>query len=362
MPKINDEKNFIVRFRNIKNMLRQPFVIYSDFECIIKDEKHIPCGYCLYVVSQYDKFKFPLILYRGTSEEDTMNHFFDDILNLEKEIQHLVKINVPMIITEQDQIKIDKSTECYLCNKPLDGIKYRDHDHFTGEFRGVTHEKCNLNYNLKNYKIPVFFHNLKGYDGHLIVNAFTKYKNIRYINAISQSSEKYLSFSIGSLKFVDTFAFMSKSLDGLSSLLQKDKFVNLDKIFSDKSYLLKRKGIYPYEYMNSFDKFNEQKLPSINDFYSKLSGKTVKIEDYNYALNVWNIFNIKNLGEWHDLYLKTDVLLLADIFENFRNICMEYYKLDPSCYLTGPSLAWDQRFEISGTLFLLNSGTHREIF
>ena len=102
-----------------------------------------------------------------------------------------------------------------------------------------------------------------------------------------------------------------------------DKFVYLKKEFREKFELLTQKGIYPYDYMNSFEKFSERQLPSKEDFYSKLNDCGVSEEDYNYAKMIWGKFDLKNLGEYHDLYLKTDVLLLADVFEEFRNICME---------------------------------------
>jgi hypothetical protein len=209
MPQKYEDK--YVYFKNIKNMLWQPFVIYSDFECVIINSEHIPCGYCFKVRSQYDMYEFPIITYRGTSEKDTMDHFFDDIFKLEKQIQQIVKISVPMNEEERQKAKQGRTLDCYLCGKQLEEVGVADHDHFTGKYRGRAHNKCNLNYNLKNYMIPVFFHNLKGYDSHLIINAFTKYAKGRRIQVIPQSTEKYLSFSIGKLKFVDSFAFMSFS-------------------------------------------------------------------------------------------------------------------------------------------------------
>ena len=93
--------------------------------------------------------------------------------------------------------------------------------------------------------------------------------------------------------------------------------------------LIKQKGVYPYEYMNNFKKFYDCKLPSKGKFYSSLKNKGISDEDYQRAVDVWNVFDIKYLGEYHDLYLKTDVLLLCNVFEKFINICIEYYELDP---------------------------------
>ena len=98
--------------------------------------------------------------------------------------------------------------------------------------------------------------------------------------------------------------------------------------------LLLRKGAYPYQYMDSWKRFNETELPSKDKFYSKLNLEDISDDDYAHAINVWNTFNINNLGEYHDLYVQLDTALLADIFENFRGKHIETDKLDPAYFLT----------------------------
>ena len=93
--------------------------------------------------------------------------------------------------------------------------------------------------------------------------------------------------------------------------------------------------------MDSFNRFDETELPSIKKFRNELNNTEISDSEYQHAREVWDAFKIKNLGEYHDLYLKTDVLLLSDIFENFRDTCLKYYGLDPAHYLTSPGLAWD---------------------
>ena len=144
---------------------------------------------------------------------------------------------------------------------------------------------------------------------------------------------------------------MASSLAGLTENLKKsglDKFVYLEKEFGEQFELLTQKGIYPYDYMDGIERFSETQLPAKEDFYSKLNECGVSDEDYNYAKMIWEKFNLKNLGEYHDLYLKTDVLLLADVFEEFRNICLENYSLDPAWYYTSPGLSWDALLQHSG--------------
>lgn len=104
--------------------------------------------------------------------------------------------------------------------------------------------------------------------------------------------------------------------------------------------MLRKKGTYPYEYLSSFEKFNETKLPEKTAFFSTLTNKHISDEEYDHALRVWQTFDIRSLGEYHDFYVKSDVILLADVFENFRKLCKQFYDLDPAHLTTLPSLSW----------------------
>jgi len=326
-----------------------PFVVYGDTETIInKNGEHELCSYNLLPITQYSNLRTQVkpIFFRGTNKKETLKQLLIDLRIINKQILKIVmNTNIPMDISGKEKLKMKKEAKvCYICKKDLDKDltkRHVDHDHFNGKVRGIAHPDCNINFNLKNYKTPIFFHNLKGYDSHLIIQALSNTEMKDKIQAIPQTEEKYLTLSIGNIKFIDSMAHMNLALDALASSLPKDKFYNMKKNFGDKAEMLMRKGVYPYEYMSSFDKFNETQLPPIEKFYSSLKQDTIKQEDYDYALKVWKEMNIKNLGEWHDLYLTIDVLILADVFENYRNTCYEYYGLDPACYLTAPSLAWD---------------------
>ena len=103
--------------------------------------------------------------------------------------------------------------------------------------------------------------------------------------------------------------------------------------------MLLRKGVYPYECMDSCERFNEASLPPKKSFYSELNLEDISDKDYLHAQKVWDVFEIRNLGEYHDLYVQTDTLLLADVYEKFRDKCVEIYGLDPSYYLHLISLA-----------------------
>ena len=99
--------------------------------------------------------------------------------------------------------------------------------------------------------------------------------------------------------------------------------------------------------MDSFEKFDDKELPSQNNFYSILNKEHITDEQYQHAQNVWKTFKLKSMGDYHDLYLRSDVLLLADVFENFRKTCLQYYKLDPCNYFTSPGLSWDAMLKMT---------------
>ena len=120
------------------------------------------------------------------------------------------------------------------------------------------------------------------------------------------------------------------------NLIKKYEFYNKN---LNKFVLLLRKGVYPYEYMNNWERFNETSLPNKESFYSNLNMENIEDIDYRHGNNVFKRFKLKNLGEYHDLYVQSDTLLLADVFENFRNTCLKVYELDPAHFLSLPGLA-----------------------
>ena len=154
-------------------------------------------------------------------------------------------------------------------------------------------------------------------------------------------------------KFIDNMRSMivslSQSTDVVSETDKKTSQAVLNEKFSNtlkfcngdlnKFALLLRKGVYPYEYMDNWEKFNETSILDKESFYSELNKEGITDEDYAHAQKVWKVFEIKNLGEYHDLYVQSDTLLLADVFENFRDKCIEIYKLDPAHFLSAPGLA-----------------------
>ena len=272
-------------------------------------------------------------------------------------------------VSEDDKIAYENATHCHICGLVMAHNKVLDHCHLTGKYRGAAHEECNLNYNVPEF-VPVIFHNLSGYDGHLFVRNIGESKG--KVNCIPINDEKYISFTkeivVDSYKnkegntvdikrgirFIDSFRFMAAGLRRLVDNLPQSSLVNVtswyERVMEEDGsdlQLLTRKGVFPYDWFDGFDRLGETNLPPKDEFYSKLYDAEISDEDYQHAQNVWKAFGIKSFREYHDLYLELDVLLLADVFENFRDVCRKNYDLDPAWYYTAPGLAWDAALKMT---------------
>ena len=124
---------------------------------------------------------------------------------------------------------------------------------------------------------------------------------------------------------------------------------NFSEEFSCKNIeLVKKKGVYPYKHFNSFKRFKESKLPDIGKIFSAFTDFGISEKEYQRACDIWKVFKIKYLGEYHDLYLKTDVLLLCDVFETFISVCLKDYGIDPCHYFSSPGFSWDAMLKMTG--------------
>ena len=344
-----------LQFKDFQKQLRVPFVIYADFESLTtkiqssspdpskssteKLQKHRACGFAYVIVSPKPEYCKPPVVYCGA---DAVDKFLEALQQEEERIHTLVKEIVPMQLTPSEEQEYQQATYCQICREELGVDRVRDHCHLTAKFKGAAHNACNLNFQFKG-RIPIILHNLRGYDSHLIMQGAGKFKN-KTTNCIPNNMEKYISFSIGHLDFLDSLQFMTASLEKLVSNLAKEgdaKFHVLKRhMEASKVPLLLRKGVYPCDYMDDMSKFQERQLPSKEAFFSQLTEEHISDEDYQHAQIVFTSCQLQTLGEYHDLYLLSDVLLLADVFENFRRVCLNYYGLDPAHYYTSPGLAW----------------------
>ena len=377
MPK----KGTMLRFENYHRGERVPFVIYADFESCIKSidtcdpnpensytkqyQKHEPISFYYYIKSFDSEVSLPIKerSYTGKNAEQVFLKY------LEEDIRAIANIEKKEIIFGEKE-RYNEETSCWICKKEFgeNEEKVKDHCHYTGRYRGAVHNECNLKYRKPDFT-PVIFHNLSGYDSHLFI------KNLGFsegnIDCIPNNEEKYISFSkkikVGTywkialyadgdifyeqkpkyhtIRFIDSFKFMATSLEKLVNNLPEDDCINLGSYYSGNKFnLLARKGVYPYEYMDSLEKLKETALPPKEAFYSRLNDGGISDEDYAHAQNVWKTFKMKSFKDYHELYNKVDILLLADVFENFRNICLTNYGwlvvLGFNATLTAKVISW----------------------
>ena len=265
-------------------------------------------------------------------------------------------------MTKEDNKGFNNSTKCWICaNDYVDNdVKIRDHCHVTGKYRGSAYRYYNINLKL-NHKIHVVFHNSKMYDSHLIMQELRKF-NLE-INVIPNGLEKYMSFTINNkLSFIGSFQFLISSLDIFVKNFNKDDNKYLSQEFDNNVLdLVKQKGFYSYEYMTDFEKFKEE-LPRKERFYSSLTDKKITDKKFEHILNVWKKVEMKTMKDYHNLYLKCDVLLLADVFEKLRDNSLKNYGSCPSHYLSAPGLIWDAMLNMRKVKLELNSDPDMYIF
>ena len=371
-----------LKFKNFLYSERAPFAIYADFESILKPldtyepdpnksytlkyQEHEPVSFVYYIKSFNESvYKSKLRSYVKENEEDP--DAVDVFINwLEEDVKIISELgNEKMVITPEEQEQFNQASNCWICEKLLNlQDRVRDHCHFTGRYRGAACNKCNLKY-CKPNNISVFFHNLTGYDSHLFIKKLNT--TMGTIDCIPNNEENYISFSKtiktgeyinkkGKTKdkkfkivFKDSLKFMASSLEALVNNLPEGALNNLEKYFTaEQVKLLKQKGFFPYDYLDNIEKLKDPTPPPQKAFYSKLTGKGINNYNYKHVLNVWKTWKMKTFKEYLELYNVTDVLLLADVFENFRDICLKNYGLDPVYYYTAPGLAWEAMLKMTG--------------
>ena len=294
-------------FKNYVKQLPVPFKIYADFECNLKNvecyegsytkkyHEHVPCSYAYKVVCIDDRFSKPIVVYRAVN---AASKFIRSILKQHKYCKNIMKdqFNKNLVMTEKEEYLFQQSNNCWICKKRIDNkdAKVRDHCHITGKFKGAAHWDCNIYFQITK-KIPVIFHNLKGYDSHLIFSEL--HFNLK-VDVIPNGLEKYMAFFLRrDLVFIGSMQFMNPSLDKLVKNVSDEDFKYLVKEFSSENLkILKQKGAYPYEFMNSFKRFNEDKLCARKYFYSSTKDKKISEDGKISDGHVRTIWFVKEFG------------------------------------------------------------------
>lgn len=275
----------------------------------------------------------------------------------------------------------ESCNKCWVCNEEIQaGLKVADHCHYSGRLRGPAHSACNLALRWPAV-LPVWLHNGGRYDMHFITDSL--YKKNYTVDAVATTLDSYITLTLNRrVSIRDSFKHLAGSLEKLTeSLVNKrvstdeklradfrstwrlavnwaeqhsedgEEEVNIPELFK----LLLRKGVYPYEHLSDISKLDAKELPPREAFYSQLSGSGVSEKDYNHAMRVWRVANVKNMREYTELYLRLDVALLADVFEGYRHRSIKGTGLDPAFYPTLPSFGHQVMLRMTKVKFELLS-------
>lgn len=372
------EEGSITKFSNVYKQLRAPYSIYCDAESYLIASGSIETEKRTMQLNQHiaASFHFAIkcspgwILPEGVSE---FSPIFDNPLSFLIELNATCKLlservdsvaqskknYKPLNISLEEEAAFKSAKHCHICFQKFTGEKraVRDHCHVTGAFRGAAHWDCNLNLNYKEKHIPCFFHNGRGYDWHLLFKSISEVPEFGDLKIIPRNYEQFISFWGQYIRFLDTTSFYAAgaSLENLVENLYKSSGIqafptvraSFPNASNDMLSLLMRKGVFPYTWFNGPQRMNELQLPPIEAFFSDLTNTGISKEDYEHAQNVWSAFNCRTFRDYHDIYLRSDVAQLADVFEANRDVSMKGYGLDPAWYFSAPNYFWDAMLKMT---------------
>ena len=338
-----------------------PIRVYADFECInhavsqpaeLRTNDHeaavaiapkvlfkqIPIAVGFYIISPFGNN------YSSYFGESCVTWFVNEMLTLENIASNYFETSLPLGITPEEgvasQESFQQSKVCWLCERKLDGEdNVRDHDHLTGKYRGAAHNKCNLNCKKKSSSfVPIFFYNFSGYDCHLIFEELlTSAYNLKLpINIIPKSMENYVSVQVGCLRFLNSYRFLSSSLQKLITSLNDFPYMQNEGLTDD---LFKKKLAYPYEKFN-LNNLHEPLNLTKEDYWSTLTQSHPCEDDIKRTQQLIDTYNITTAQELTELYLKMDVLQLTDVFENFVEKSTLEYGINPLYSYSLPGYTW----------------------
>ena len=315
----------------------------------IYKQKPVLNGY--YIISELED-----VLESGYYESplgyDNVDWFVKEVIKLENKMAFYFKeTKKDIIMAQEDEEKYKINNICRFCEKNIESEKVRDHCHLTGKYRGPAHNVCNINVKQKDSNfIPFAFHNFSNYDFHMFFKKLVDLKkDIVKFEIIPYTNEEYISVKYGCIRFIDSYRFLSESLDKLVKNLDEYDFKILKKEFPDKWQYLNKKLAYPYQYFNSIDDYkkpvNDLKK---EDFFSKLKNDYPDDDEIERTKEITKLFNIKDGEGLTRLYCKSDVILLADVFEKFVKVSTEEYKINPLYCVSLPGYTYQCALKYTG--------------
>lgn len=362
----------------------QEYIGFIDFECLLcPNTTQKKCLECRSIRCKCDKsfteilnhqepFAYSFVIVNSKNKiihERThvgKNAALDLIIHLKtiwsNWLKELLNVKKTMIFTKTEAKVFSSSKNCYLCGRAFNSNevmlqKNRDHDHFSGKFLGAACTECNLK-RRKFKKLPLFLHNGSKYDFHFIIRALND-QQVGKIKILPYNGEHFRTVEFLGFKFLDSLAFLQASLGQLSDdlsktshqypILKQTNLVKTDGKFDQTKFnLLLKKSYYPYEYCTDYELMETTvKIPKIEDFYSSLREESIDLSEYRIAKKVWKKFDCQDLIDYTQIYCKLDTILLAEIFQKFREDMFKFSNLDPAHYISLPSFAFDSMTKLT---------------
>ena len=318
-----------------------------------EDIEHVPFVVGTKAVASKIK-NFPYGAYTEFWGDNCFKKFIDHVISIS---QYLKSLQPQPIHMDDTQVEHHQSqTLCQICHVKFSTDenqrsewKVKHHDHFTGDYICALCSACNLKIHSNMKKVVVVFHNLKGYDGHFLMKTMKHFNDKFNINTISQNSQKFTCLKLGdNITFIDSAQFLSGSLEKLAKQLQGNHPI-LDSEIRDEVLIkmLAEKGVYPYSYITP-QNLKETQLPSIEAFANDLTSEPCSQSEYQRALDIWKVGKCSTLKQYTSLYLKSDTLLLADIFQNFADTALNTYGISPAHFVSLPQYSWQSMLKHFG--------------
>ncbi|XP_053374127.1 uncharacterized protein LOC128546803 [Mercenaria mercenaria] len=356
------DKQKWLKFRNYARILKVSFVIVANFSCYTcplydndeetegyenRERRLDPCAYSYQRISIDDCHPKDPVFYRGDNAEDTMEHFLADMAAEEAAVFHILEQTYPTTVCNEGLDNMEATNDvCFVCRDPfLPGERIVvDHSHVSGKIRGRCHNACNLRLKEVNF-LPIVLENLSKHEGRLIMHAVGKF-GAESITVIPQTIDTFVSISIKRCRYIDFSRFLKTSLDDLIESLRNKSGTGaftftLKEITQEHIDVSIRRQYMFHDYLDCPERLCETDLPPISAFSKRIAETSLTDEEYSQIQEIWSSFNMKNLDDYLKQYLITRCALFADVVENFRNVLMKDFFLDPMQYYSLPGYSFD---------------------
>ena len=299
-----------------------------------------------------------IVFQRTETAEDAMPLFFKALEDAQELLlPQLQAAKAQMVWLDEDEIRFKTAENCHICKEPFESVrdKVKDHCHRTGKWLGAAHFHCNVERRVKK-KLLCYMHNFSGYDSHFIMRHYMDLEGReKRIQGLAMNGQRFRTVTLGKVEFVDSLHLLDASLSELINDLVEENhpfpILKASGIYSteeQRELLIRSKGVYPYEYITSYETLSEKQLPPREKFFSVLRDEGISQEDYEHAVKTFEAFQCRDLGDYTRLYCHLDTLQLAEIMLEFMSEVEKDFELCSTNYISLPQLSFDAMLKTTG--------------